>query len=144
MATKQSGTGLLRRQQNYGPPRNDGRMARAIKYHDQFFYVSNQRFSSLIEFGFEVAEKAADKWNVIYVSKWKQWMVYEGGIYVEYDEERIRFAVRKLLKRYKLKQSPFRLSPDTLKGELPTCCGGAPEAPRRSPLGFRVRCNYFF
>jgi len=35
-------------------------MASAIKYHDQFFYVSNQRFSSLIEFGLEVAEKAAE------------------------------------------------------------------------------------
>jgi len=35
-------------------------MASAIKYHDQFFYVSNQRFSSLIEFGLEVGEKAAE------------------------------------------------------------------------------------
>jgi len=34
-------------------------MASRISYHDQFFYVSNQRFDSLIEFGLEVGQKTA-------------------------------------------------------------------------------------
>lgn len=34
-------------------------MASAISFQDQFFYVSNQRFYSLIEFGLEVGEKTA-------------------------------------------------------------------------------------
>ena len=34
-------------------------MASAISFKDQFFYVSNQRFHSLIEFGMEVGEKTA-------------------------------------------------------------------------------------
>ncbi len=35
-------------------------MASAISYQDQFFYVSNQRFGLLIEFGLEVGEKSAE------------------------------------------------------------------------------------
>src|SRR5438552_4094939 len=35
-------------------------MASAIKYHDQFFYVSNQRFSALVGFGLEVGERVAE------------------------------------------------------------------------------------
>jgi hypothetical protein len=35
------------------------RTASAISFQDQFFYVSNQRFQSLIEFGLEVGEKTA-------------------------------------------------------------------------------------
>ncbi len=35
-------------------------MASRISYHDQFFYVSNQRFHALIEFGLEVGQKSAE------------------------------------------------------------------------------------
>jgi hypothetical protein len=35
-------------------------MASRISYQDQFFYVSNQRFHSLIEFGLEVGQKSAE------------------------------------------------------------------------------------
>jgi len=35
-------------------------MASCISYHDQFFYVSNQRFSSLIDGALEVGQKAAE------------------------------------------------------------------------------------
>ena len=34
-------------------------MASAFKYHDQFFYVSNRRFSALITFGLQVGAKSA-------------------------------------------------------------------------------------
>jgi hypothetical protein len=34
-------------------------MSSAIQYKDQFFYVSNRQFDSLIEFGLEVAQKTA-------------------------------------------------------------------------------------
>ena len=34
-------------------------MASRISYHDQFFYVSNQRFGSLIEFALEVGQRTA-------------------------------------------------------------------------------------
>jgi len=58
-------------------------MASAIKYHDQFFYVSNQRFSSLIEFGLEVAEKAAETdAERSYVSKLRERFA---GFYPGYD-----------------------------------------------------------
>src|SRR5689334_16150363 len=35
-------------------------MASAIQYHDQFFYVSNQRFYSLIDFALTVGERTAE------------------------------------------------------------------------------------
>ncbi|MES2571115.1 MAG: hypothetical protein V4710_13795 [Verrucomicrobiota bacterium] len=35
-------------------------MASCISYQDQFFFVSNQRFSSLIEFGIEVGRRSAE------------------------------------------------------------------------------------
>lgn len=35
-------------------------MSSCISYQDQFFYVSNQRFHSLIEFGLQVAEKTSE------------------------------------------------------------------------------------
>ena len=35
-------------------------MASAISFQDQFFYVSNQRFRSLIEFGLEVGQRTAE------------------------------------------------------------------------------------
>jgi len=35
-------------------------MASRISYQDQFFYVSNQRFKSLIWFGLDVGEKSAE------------------------------------------------------------------------------------
>lgn len=35
-------------------------MASCISYQDQFFYVSNQRFHSLIEFGLEVGQRSAE------------------------------------------------------------------------------------
>lgn len=35
-------------------------MASCISYLDQFFYISNQRFCSLIEFGLEVGQKSAE------------------------------------------------------------------------------------
>lgn len=34
-------------------------MASRISYQDQFFYVSNQRFHSLVEFGLEIGQKSA-------------------------------------------------------------------------------------
>jgi hypothetical protein len=34
-------------------------MASRISYHDQFFYVSNQRFGSLVEFALEVGQMTA-------------------------------------------------------------------------------------
>lgn len=38
-------------------------MASAISYRDQFFYVSNQRFDSLIQFGIEVANRTATTYS---------------------------------------------------------------------------------
>jgi hypothetical protein len=35
-------------------------MASRISYHDQFFYVSNQRFDLLIAFGIEVGQRTAE------------------------------------------------------------------------------------
>jgi hypothetical protein len=35
-------------------------MSSCISYQDQFFYVSNQRFRSLIEFGLEVGQRCAE------------------------------------------------------------------------------------
>ena len=35
-------------------------MASCISYNDQFFYVSNQRFHSLIKFGLDVGQKSAE------------------------------------------------------------------------------------
>jgi hypothetical protein len=45
-------------------------MSSAIKYHDQFFYVSNQRFSALIEFGLDVGTRITEtEIERTYVSK---------------------------------------------------------------------------
>ena len=35
-------------------------MSGAIRYKDQFFYVSNGQFDSLVEFGLEVGQKTAE------------------------------------------------------------------------------------
>jgi hypothetical protein len=58
-------------------------MASRISYHDQFIYVSNLRFSSLIEFGLEVGEKCAET-NIekSYVSGLKE---RSGAFYPGYD-----------------------------------------------------------
>jgi hypothetical protein len=48
-------------------------MASRISYQDQFFYVSNMRFSSLIDFALEVGQKSAETdIEKTYISKLKE------------------------------------------------------------------------
>lgn len=68
-------------------------MGSAIKYHDQFFYVSNQRFYTLIEFGLEVGERAAQtEAERSYVSELRErsagfWLGYDLAIESEFPSQ---------------------------------------------------------
>ena len=58
-------------------------MASCFSYHEQFFYVSNQRFDSLMDFGLEVANKGpATEVELVYISKLIE---RKGSFYPGYD-----------------------------------------------------------